>query len=461
MSQLTPGQRIHLIGIGGFGLSAIARVLVQQGYIVSGCDAGANAFTDALSTENITIMIGHDAAHIADVDAVLMSSAIQDGAGAAERDAALARGIPVYKRADMIAEVMRGYRGVTIAGTHGKTTTTSMMTHAFQQVGLSPSYIAGGVLGNTGTNAAVGQGRHFIIEADEYDNMFHGLQPYIAVLTNAEYDHPDFFTTPEMMFDSFRQFVRQISPDGVLVVCADDAGAMDVATAFHGKTITYGTVDHANWQARNIRFTPTATLFDVWHDGETIGTVELPVAGRHNVLNALAVLATAHHEGADLPSAISALASFKTTGRRFDVRAIIDDVMIIDDYAHHPTEIATNLDAARVRYPAHTLWAVWQPHTFQRSQALFDDFVRAFDRADHVIVTRVYRARKEAVPADFEGDTLANAMNHPDARFARTFDEAVEILAHEVQSPAVVLIMSAGDAPKIGIALQQKLEQAQ
>jgi UDP-N-acetylmuramate--alanine ligase len=456
--KLKPGQHIHLVGIGGSGLSAIARILLGQGYKVSGSDRSTNELMDVLAHDGTIIYHGHDARYVDGADVLIITSAVKDDH--VEVGAAHARGIPVYKRQDIIADLMIGKTVIAVAGTKGKTTTTSMIVHILRECGLDPGYIVGGVMGNTQTNAGVGQGEVFVIEADEYDDMFLGLQPNIIVLTNVEYDHPDFFKTPEAMVGSFRHFIGQMA-DGLLVACADDPIARQIAHEYQSKhqVVMYG-VENA---AATIRATAITcgeyTDFEIASpEGRLEARVELP--GRHNVLNALAAYCATKPIASDRVTnemKIAKLATFKPTARRFDLRADIHGIAVLDDYAHNPTSIRVTLDAARQRYPDRALWAIWQPHTYSRTQALFDQFVKSFEVADHVLITDIYAAREAPVPGVSSAAVVA-AMVHTDVRHMPTFEDAVAILSAEVRPPAVVLIMSAGDAPQIGIEYVKLLQ---
>lgn len=455
-----PGQHIHLVGIGGFGLSAIARVLLQQGYYVTGSDRNTNALTDALAAEGAVIYKGHDAQHVMGAEMVIASSAVPDDH--VELAMARALGIPVYKRSDVIAAIMSGQVTIAVAGTHGKTTTASMIAHILIETNQQPSYIIGGILRNTGYNASIGAGRAFVIEADEYDNMFHGLEPQVIVVTSIEYDHPDFFKTPGEMIQAFKKFIDLLPDDGLLVACADDMTTAILAQnrfVMGYPVVTYG-IDNtqANWQAFNLRTEGAYTLFSVTHDSVSQGTVRLLAPGRHNVLNALAALIVADHEGVPFADAAAALARFQGAGRRFDPRGEVGGVAVIDDYAHHPTAIRATLEAARQRYPQRAVWAVWQPHTYSRTQALMDAYTRAFDDADHVLITDIYAAREAPIPGVSSAAVIAE-MKHPDVRHTPSLRDAVRVLNADVQAPAVIVIMSAGDAPLIGVEyLKQRQE---
>lgn len=453
MPRFVPGQHIHIVGIGGFGMSALAHVLLQQGYYVSGSDRRPNALTQALEQEGAKIFKNEDAQNVMGAEMVLTTSAAQSDH--VELAMARALGIPIYKRSDVMADIMSGQTAIAVAGTHGKTTTTSMITHVLIETQQNPSYIIGGILRNNGRNAGVGTGRAFVIEADEYDHMFLGLRPQVAVVTSIEYDHPDFFKTPNEMVQAFNQFVDLLPEDGLLVSCADNPMAAIMAQnrlVAGWPVITYGIQNvQADWRAVNIHIDSAyQTVFEVVRGDETLGTARLQIPGEFNVLNALAALIVADNQGVPFEDSARALASFQGAGRRFQARGEVDGVLVIDDYAHHPTAIRVNLEAAKERFKTRKIWAVWQPHTYSRTQALWDGYVSSFGAADHVIVTEIFAAREDPVPGVNSAD-LAQAINHPDVHYSPTFDEAVEYLLKNVQPPAAILIMSAGDAPLIGL----------
>ena len=448
MPQLRPGQHIHFIGIGGAGLSAIARILLERGFRISGSDLSASAITTALAADGARIFHGHDAEHVRGADLVLATSAL--GPDHVEVAAAAARGIPVFNRRDFIAPLLRGHITIAVAGTHGKTTTTSMIAHILQSAGRDPSFIVGGLMGNSGRNAGVGAGAAFVIEADEYDNMFHGIAPDTAVVTNVEHDHPDFFKTPAQMRAAFEYFVSQIRPGGLLVACADDDAALEIAEARRrsgGDVITYGLANpRADWRATDLRVVAGLSQCAVVGFGERRGELNLAVPGKHNILNALAAMIAADERGVPPEEICAALDRFAATARRFEVRGERDGVIVVDDYAHHPTEIRVNLEAARSRYPGRQIWAIWQPHTYSRVRQFWRRFVAAFDDADHVMLLPIYAAR-EAPIAGITSAALATEIGRRVAAcYAPSLDAAVQGLHKSVQAPAALLIFSAGDA---------------
>ncbi len=457
--RFQPGQHIHLVGIGGFGISAIARILLERGYQVSGSDLNSNQFTQALARDGATIYTGHAAKYVNGADMVIITSAVKDNH--VEVKTACQQNIPVYKRNNIIADLMESKTVIAVAGTHGKTTTTAMIVHILRECGQDPSYIVGGVMENTGTNAGVGTGDMFIIEADEYDNMFLGLKPNVMVITNIEFDHPDLFTTEADLVDSFRKFVDllELNKRSYFIVCADSPLALKVAQykiagqvrADNYDYLTYA-IDHdqAFLKAQNITtHFDGLTTFDVDTSLDRQFSVRLNSVGKHNVLNALgALLATSHY--VQEVDAIKALETFEGTSRRFDIRGQVDDIIVIDDYAHHPTAIQMNLEGAKSRYPNHALWAVWQPHTFSRTETLLGQFVTAFSSADYVVVTDIYKSRETPTPASITGQQAARSIQHNQVQFTGSLEDTANYLFELVESPAVILIMSAGDAPQIG-----------
>jgi len=439
----------HLIGIGGSGLSAIARLLLESGYSVSGSDRVLSEQARELAAAGATVFAGHAAENIRGADLVIRSSAIPDSNP--EVLAALAAGIPVLKRSEFLGQLMSGRVGVAVAGTHGKTTTTAMVAWLLTACGRDPSYIIGGVSKNLGNNAHAGQGNTFVIEADEYDRMFLGLDPQITVVTMVEHDHPDCFPTPAEYMAAFTAFVGKLKPGGLLVTNADDAQAARLAELVPSgcRVVTYGLKPGADLRAVNIvRNTAGGFTFDVQTLlGTRVGNIALQVPGEHNIFNALAAFAVAQELKIDAGKAAAALDAFQGTGRRFDVRGEVNGIVIIDDYAHHPTEIRATLAAARVRYPESRLWAVWQPHTYSRTQMLLADFTRAFNDVDRVIVTAVYAARE--TETGFTAAQVVAQMQHGNARYIPALEDVCKTLIAELKPGDVLLVLSAGEADQV------------
>lgn len=446
-------EHVHLIGIGGTGLSAIARVLMESGYFVSGSDRELNSLAQQLAAAGAQVFAGHKAENIIGADLVVRSSAVADDN--VEVRAAQDKGIPVLKRADFLGMIMENKRAIAVAGSHGKTTTSAMIAWILTALDQDPSFILGGVLKNMGTNARAGKGQSFVIEADEYDRMFLGLRPDIAVITNVEHDHPDCFPSPEEFHQAFLDFVQQLQPDGILVACGDDFGARALTGSVpsRARSIVYGLdtfgIEHLDYVAQDLQLQKNGNYrYTAISAGERLAEVALQVPGKHNVQNSLAALTVAHLLSLPVEKAAAALGEYQGAGRRFEVRGEAGGVIVIDDYAHHPTEIRATIAAARERYPARQLWVVWQPHTYTRTMLLFDQFAGAFEKADHVLVTEVYAAREPARP-DFSAQNVVKAMRHPDANFASDFERVTDFLLSNLQPKAVLLVLSAGDADRI------------
>jgi UDP-N-acetylmuramate--alanine ligase len=398
-----------------------------------------------------------------------MSSAIQ--ADNPEVKAAKRANITVYKRADFLGQLMENKTGIAVAGTHGKTTTTAMIAWVLHELGRDPSFIVGGVLNNLGVNAHAGKGNLFVIEADEYDNMFLGLKPQIEVVTSLEHDHPDMFPTLEAMYAAFEKFTDLLPEDGTLVVCAEDQGAAALIPHVRRKGLNIIVYYIQNEKTISSQFWVMARAVNANQRGgydfvvsSNLGAagldsveVSLQVPGKHNVRNALAVFAVADLLGLPRAAVAKALAKFTGTGRRFQLRGEAHGISIFDDYAHHPTEIKATLEGARARFPKRRIWAVWQPHTYSRTRTLFLEFSRAFKDADEVIVTEVYAAREPK--EDFTSAEIVSAMPHMSARYIETLADVTSYLLRNLKSGDVVIIMSAGDADQISADLVKAFQE--
>ena len=441
--ELKPNMHLHLVGIGGAGLSAIARVLLGRGFVVSGSDRQQNELTAVLANEGATIYEGHQAAYMTGADALVISSAIPDDNP--EVAAARAAGIPVLKRADFLGHLMADTTGIAVAGSHGKTTTTGMIAQILLTADLDPTIIVGGVLPLLESNGRYGQGDHFVIEADEYDHMFLGLRPTVAVVTSVEHDHPDMFATPEDYLAAFIDFVGLLPADGRLLACIDDTGVQDLLSQVSVSTTTYGMNDKADYRATDLRPNQLGGMdFVVSQGKETIGLIRLRVPGEHNVKNALAALLIALAEGVPFATIQRALAEFGGIGRRFQVTGEVGGVTVIDDYAHHPTAIRTTLAAARQRYPGRRLWAVWQPHTYSRTKLLLNEFAASFAEADRVIALDIYASR-ERDTLGVDTAVVVQAMSHPQAKHIPCREDAATYLLDRIRPGDVILLFSAGD----------------
>ena len=457
--ELRSGMHIHLVGIGGSGLSSIARVLLGKGYVVTGSDQQLNDLTTELTATGATIFEGHDSHQCQGAEVLLISSAITEDN--VEVMAAREASIPILKRADFLGALMVDAYGIAVAGSHGKTTTTGMISQIMIEADLDPSVIVGGVLPVLGSNGRAGQSEYLVIEADEYDHMFLGLKPEVAVITNVEYDHPDMYPTVTAYQEAFAQFVKGIPTKGRIVVCQDDVAAKELVSEYLPPDVsleTYG-LAMANWQAMDLRVNQLGgTDFLVQHDGQSVGLIRLRVPGEHNVRNALAAIAVAAGLGIDYGIIRRALAAFGGVGRRFQVVGEVGDVTVIDDYAHHPTEIRATLAAAKQRYPGRRIWAVWQPHTFSRTKRLLPEFSTSFFDADRVVVLAIYQSR-ETDSLGMDKTAVMQAMDHPDAHYLGDVEAAAGYVLDRVRPGDVILTLTAGDGNLVGSIVLQGLDE--
>ncbi len=442
-------------------MSAIARVLHERGFRVHGSDRQESPITAALPAEGIPVAIGHTAANLGQADLVLISSAVR--ADNVEVQAARRRGVRVMDRLELLGPLTDGYDVIAVAGAHGKTTVTGMITLLLLDAGLDPTYIVGGVMANLGTNAHAGSGKHFVIEADEYRNTFLALKPTLAVVTNVEFDHPDSFPSPRYVRMAFGEFVDKIRPGGTLVACNDDPVAHAVAASYHangGHVLLYGQnegIDLA-WQAVNIHTNEQGGVtFTAIHGRETSGDIALQIPGTYNAVNALAALTVASILGIKWKVARAALERFSGTARRFEILGEVDGITVIDDYAHHPTQIRNVLSAARQRYPERPIIAAWEPHTFSRVRALHADFMTAFNEADRVLVLPIYAAR-EVDDGTLTAEVLAQQIVHPSVTAAVTLEDAIYRLVEQAQPGDVIILMGAGNEYIVGKRLVFELE---
>jgi UDP-N-acetylmuramate--alanine ligase len=457
--KLEPGIHIHLIGIGGSGLSAIAELLIGRGFKVSGSDLQTNDRTEALISKGATIYRGHDANNIDGADLVLISSAIPGDNE--ELHAAVKRGLTVLKRDSFLQLLTKDKLTIAVAGSHGKTTTTGMITQIMRSAQLDPSYIVGGLITENETNGFSGNGDYFVIEADEYDYMFLGLNPFVAVITNVEYDHPDLFKTRDIYLEAFRTFANQVRPDGVLILCADDKGASHLISGvdYRGtKKITYG-IGSGDWQAKDLQVNQLGgTDFVATKNNEVVGLARLRVPGKHNVLNGLAAIAVSSELGISFNVMRKALAEFGGIGRRFQIIGSIADVTVVDDYAHHPTEIRVTLSAAKERFPGRRLWAVWQPHTFSRTKKFESEFATCFLDADRLVALDIYRSRENDV-LGIDTLSILKSIEGPQRDYLPDVEQAAHFILDRIQPGDVVLTLSAGDGNRVGEIILSQLSE--
>ncbi|HUO82859.1 MAG TPA: UDP-N-acetylmuramate--L-alanine ligase [Gammaproteobacteria bacterium] len=425
---------IHFVGIGGAGMSGIAEVLLNLGYAVQGSDLRESAVTRRLATLGARILIGHAAAHVADADVVVVSSAVP--AGNVEAAAAAERRLPIVQRAEMLAELMRFRYSIAVSGTHGKTTTTSLIASVLAEAGEDPTFVIGGRLKSAGSNARLGSGRYLVAEADESDASFMHFQPMLAVVTNIDADHlaayEDDFSRLEQ---GFIGFLHNLPFYGLAVLCIDDPAVRSILPQVARPIVTYGLDEHADVRASNVRAEGMSTVFDVTRAGrEGALPVTLNLPGLHNVRNALAAVAVAQELEVEDGAVQRALARFDGIDRRCQVLGEVvtaaGEVLFIDDYGHHPTEIAATLEALRLSWPGRRLVLVFQPHRYSRTRDLLDDFARVLSSADALVLTEVYAAGEEP---------LAGADGRAIARAVRTRGDVEPVFAPEVEKLAAVL----------------------
>jgi UDP-N-acetylmuramate--alanine ligase len=442
-------RRIHFVGIGGIGMSGIAEVLLNLGYQVSGSDLKASSITERLSGLGATILEGHLAGNVVDADVVVISSAVRpDNPEVVE---AKRRKIPVIPRAEMLAELMRLKYGIAVAGSHGKTTTTSMLATVLDKAGLDPTIVVGGRLNTLGSNAKLGYGDFLVAEADESDRSFLKLSPTISVITNIDREHMDHYTDLNDLKNSFAQFANKVPFYGAAVVCLDDVAVREILPKIERRVITYGTSAQADLVAVKPSLSGFGSSFLVRQAGKDLGTVTLKVPGKHNVLNALSAVAVASHLDLGFDVIASALESFRGADRRFQLKGEVDGVLVIDDYGHHPTEVRATLAAAKT-LDDYRIVVVFQPHRYTRTQDLFEEFTHAFYDAHILIVTDIYAAGEdpiEGVSARKLVETVKN-YGHRDVTYIDKFDDIVKTLKQRTQSGDLLITLGAGDIWKVG-----------
>ncbi len=453
-SQPTLGKtrHVHLVGIGGIGMSGIAEILLHQGYEVSGSDGAKSENTDRLEALGAMIFIGHDPAHIEGADVVVYTSAVK-AEDNVETRAALKQHIPVIKRAEMLAEMMRMKVGIGVAGTHGKTTTTSMLGHIIQDAGLDPTIMVGGrVHSFQKSNAVVGKGDILIIEADEYDRTFLKLTPSMAIITNVEAEHLDIYEDFEDVSGAFIEFANKVPFYGAVAVCVDDEGVRTILPSLQRRVVTYGITEEADVMAVEIESDQFESRFKVVVLGETLGEITLNVPGRHNILNALGAIALSLDMGIKFEAAQKGLKRFEGVYRRFQKKMDSNGVLLIDDYAHHPTEVEATLSGAKKGWPDRRIVAVFQPHLYSRTQQLSDEFGEAFSAADLVVISDVYPSREKAIEG-VTGELIAmkaKYYGHQDVHYVANKEDIPGFMMELAQEMDLIITMGAGDIYRVG-----------
>lgn len=447
-------QCMHFVGIGGIGMSGIAEVLLNQGYVVSGSDLREGPVTERLTRLGATIHIGHRESNIEGAEVVVVSSAIDRTNP--EVASALAARIPVIPRAQMLAELMRFKHGIAISGTHGKTTTTSLAASVLAEGGLDPTYIIGGKLNQADTNASLGASEYMVAEADESDASFLVLKPMIAIVTNIDADHMSTYGGDfERLKQTFVQFLQNLPFYGLVIANADDPVVTELLPTVGRTFLTFGIDAEADYHAVNVTTDGLMSHFEVVRPDQANLQVTLSMPGRHNVLNALAVVALSDHLGVDDGSLVKALSEFQGVGRRFQLAGFIDNagqqIPVIDDYGHHPKELEVTFDAVRDAYPGRRLVSVFQPHRYSRTQDLFDDFVSVLNRADELVLMPVYPAGESPI-VGAESRDLAQSirrLGHCRPYVEGEFEQVIERVGALVEPNDVVLVQGAGSIGRL------------
>jgi len=461
---VTNPQHVHFVGIGGIHMSGLARILLDDGVRVSGSDLIASHLTDELASRGATITIGHNTTNIGDSDLIVRTVAVKDDNP--ELIAATSQQREVITRAEMVSRIAEDHTTLTVAGSHGKTTTSTMLTLILREAGLDPSFILGGEPADLATHAARGTGDAIVLEADEYGRAFHEYRPAFAVITNLEADHLDYYLTEEALHEAFLQYASTLVLSGTLILGGESGCLAPLMTRLIDarpdiQTQSFGLANSGNWTwaAANLAASTTGTKFDLQRDGETLAQVSLTVPGEFNVRNALAAAAAALQNGATIDAVQSALGSFSGVRRRFQLQGEVRGVTVIDDYAHHPTEIAATIAAARERFPGRRLVVLFQPHTYSRSAYLLKGFQTCFHDADQLYFADTYAAR-ETPDAGLTAVDLAARISKPGAIYLGPLDEAAKRLAESAKEGDVIFTMGAGDIEQTGPTIVAHLEES-
>ncbi|MDH3727884.1 MAG: UDP-N-acetylmuramate--L-alanine ligase [Myxococcales bacterium] len=450
-------RSIHFVGVGGVGMSGIAEVLLDSGFEVTGSDLRESDHTRRLTDKGAKIFVGHGAEQVAEADVVVFSSAVP--ATNPELVAARRRGVPVIPRAEMLGELMRLKDGIAIAGSHGKTTTTSLVATVLRGAGLDPTVVIGGKLNALGSGAATGAGDLLVAEADESDGSFLHLIPAFAVITNIDPEHLDHYGSLDGVKNAFVGFANRVPFYGVVVACLDHPNVQDILPRIDKRIVTYGFSAQADYRARNPVFSGLSVGFDVEHRGQSLGPFEVRMPGAHNVLNALATIVVADELRVDRDLIRTALRTFEGVQRRFSVVGEVGGVTVIDDYGHHPAEVEVTLEAAQRAY-GQRLVVAFQPHRYTRTRDLFDELTRAFNRADVLFLTEVYAAGEEPIEGA-DARRLAEAIRahgHRDVTLVENRMELAEAIGARVQPGDVVMTLGAGDITRTGPELLEVLD---
>lgn len=456
--ELTRQDRVHFIGVGGISMSGLAHALAAQGFRVSGCDRSDSERLAVLRQAGVQVFLGHDPAHAAAADVVIWTTAIREDNP--ERRAAVAAGRRLHHRSELLAWMLRGKQAIAVTGTHGKTTMTAMLGTILVSAGLDPTVLVGGDVLAWGSNYRLGRGPHVVFEADESDKSFREYNPCSQVISCIEFDHGDQYGTLAAIEEHFAAFIAGGAPAGFLVWGQDCPRLQRLVSArAAGRCIGFGFHPEADFRAVNVEYEGLRTRFGLLKGGETAGTVDLQVPGRHNVLNALAAVAAADACGASLDQCRAALADFRGTGRRFELLGKSEELAVYDDYAHHPTELRATLATARQQGYGRVV-AIFQPHLYSRTRDLMADFAAAFSDADVVVITEIYAAREDPIPGVSALELARRVREHEPGKpvyYTQTKEEALDRVLELVQAGDLVLSIGAGDVREVGEALAQRL----
>ncbi len=439
------GKRVHFIGIGGAGMSGLARIALSHGITVSGSDAKDSSVVTALAALGATVSTTHKGENVDGSDLVVYSNAISESNS--ERVRANELKLPILTRAGALSVLMSESKSVAIAGTHGKTTTSSMLAVALQACGADPSFAIGGTITASGSNAHRGTGEIFVAEADESDGSFIEYHPFAAIVTNIEHDHVDFFETPQAVAQAFRDFAATIQPGGFLTYCADDAGAVALAEGLASvETVSYGVNQSADLHIDQIELLTMGSRARAIWKGKSVGHIELQVPGNHNLLNAAGVLATALKLGFPPAELLTGLGSFRGTGRRFELKGTVHGIRVIDDYGHHPTEIHVTLEAARRFADAGRLIVIFQPHRYSRTKAFAEQFATELEVADRAILLEVYAASEKPIEG-VNSKIITSKMSK--GEYIPNFVEVTDSVIADAQPGDVIMTLGAGDVSSL------------
>ena len=452
-------KNVHFVGIGGIGMSGIAEVLCDLGFSVSGSDIRRSKNTDRLENAGAHICEGHDEANVGDAQVVVYSSAVKDDNP--ELLIARQKGIPVIPRAEMLAELMtlKPY-AVAIAGTHGKTSTTSMVATLLQHAGVDPTAVVGGVVESLGSNAKLGASEWFVTEADESDRSFLMLYPTIAVVTNIDKEHMESYKGMDDVVQCFTDFVNKIPFYGAAVICLDDPNVQLIIPNIKRRRVTYGMTAQADISAHDIRYTDTfGSTFTVWRGSDVLGEIDLPVPGKHNVYNALAATAVALELEIPFSTIAAAFGKFKNANRRFQFKGQVNGVTVVDDYGHHPTEILATLQAAKYSAGGRRTVVVFQPHRYTRTQELMDEFALAFNNADVLFLLDIYAASEspiEGITAEVLTENIRR-FGHKNVSYIGALETAADIVYSELREGDLVITLGAGSVTRLSDEVLEKL----